>query len=677
MDAKPLSQQEFYRELVNRFFHTNSYFYHCIKNELDAVLRELQGANNHEYLLLGNLFDNLVSAHDTVAELGRLTAIKGFSEFGEKLTQGIQFLHDIDLDSERMKIEIESLAHSMFNSVLLAFQDKDSLQQLRNMLGADFRDEPASDLQEDRDRPDEEFQLSAGLMAEAQEYGSDQPLFEDRAGVFSDEESSRVNEIEETSFDPISEDDPTEDNENGQDERFRDLALENDDPALTNEVGSNDLFSDDHIDLDVELLLEDDLKVYDDIGMPPEPMPALEDTSPQFPERCEPEAEHTSEPPVKHETDDAAPAPRNSEPDRKPRLHEPEVVVKYFCQEVRDHLAELDEVLAKLKSEPTQADLWEKSDAIMDSIVMTSVIYGFEAFEQITAKAKKLIARTRSDEESGYDRAVVIVTKTRQVLNYFLANNPERIESKLVKQFTTKLTTPLVPSEPTGRALPAIHAREGRIPGTERDGETETGNKRTEVQGLKLPGEDDAEVMNLIAEITREKEEKNSASKRESKENRLGTRPGETLEDNEFVDKRPSPPVNTSKSQAHMTIYRRGAEVYLNAMEEALIALDANGQNKTALDDLEVAANALYGLTLKLNLEEIGRFPDLLLTLLRDVLATNYSFSSHELALMKHVTQYFRNLQSVEQTKERQFMQMLTSLKDLDARVKNYVRSSQ
>ncbi len=137
MSQTILSEQNFHKQLVHRFFHPNSYFYHCIQSELEIVLSQLYGPEKDHYLLLGNLLDKLVSASDSFQELQKLVKIPGFAEFEDKLTQGTRYLYSADIDTEGMKAEIEGLAHSMFNSALLAFQDEDSMRLVKPYLGVE------------------------------------------------------------------------------------------------------------------------------------------------------------------------------------------------------------------------------------------------------------------------------------------------------------------------------------------------------------------------------------------------------------------------------------------------------------------------------------------------------------------------------------------------------------
>ena len=137
MPVKPneLSIDHFRTELINRFFHSDSYFLLCFGHHLQAFLDEGGNSNNNEYLLVGNLMDKLVASQNVTPELESILALQGFEEFKERLSKGIQYLYESDLEPEKMKIEIESLAQSMFGSTVAAFQNEESNHEIKSLLG--------------------------------------------------------------------------------------------------------------------------------------------------------------------------------------------------------------------------------------------------------------------------------------------------------------------------------------------------------------------------------------------------------------------------------------------------------------------------------------------------------------------------------------------------------------
>ncbi len=578
MAGRPLSYEAFYRELVERFFDSNSYFYHCIKNELDVVLNEVQAGNKKEYLILGHLFDALVSKGETAATIEKLLAIPGFEEFGDKLTQGIRFLYDTRLDAERMKIEIESLAHSMFNSVLLAFQHPNTLSELKRLLN--LSGEP---------------ECSGSVGREATPDHDDE--------------------------------DEVEDEGEGEDE-----------------------------------LVASEMPDYKNGNLSEHPFEEKSESANELERADSGHSEHATEP-FRHD---------DSERMLQELRHEPQVVVKYFCEEVNKQLDALEGVSEELAKDPDSAnpEIWKRTDEIIDSVVMTSVIYGFEAFEEITSKAAKLISRTR-DEENGCERAFIIIKKATQMLRRFLDGNPEHIESRLVKQFTARLNTPSPASDSAKPAEVDAGAPTAAPPASESEVQANDTTKASAEQpeqtekAFKLPGEDDDEVMSLIAEIRNERKKiQDPAAEHDNEESQKFAADNSFLEESVPWRNSPAPAENAMQN------YRRNAELYLSVIRDALTLLESQRQNKRALEDLELAANALYGLSLKLNLTAIGKLPDLLLGLIKEVLATGYAMSDADIELIRQAVDQFGELRNEDRTNSDDFLQVLKSVEELSARIK-------
>ncbi len=179
---------------------------------------------------------------------------------------------------------------------------------------------------------------------------------------------------------------------------------------------------------------------------------------------------------------------------------------------------------------------------------------------------------------------------------------------------------------------------------------------------IKIPGEDDEEIHSLIAEISRETALQNSNSNMEKLkivETQLNM--AEVIHVNELT------PVDVKS----FSTYRQQAELYFNVIEEALITLERHHSNKTALEDLELASNALYGLSLKLNLDPIGKFPDLILTLIKNILATNYTITEKDHALIRKGFNYFKNLGNLEELDGSKFDQIIRAIVAFNEQVKN------
>lgn len=129
-----LSESNFRTELINRFFHTNSYFFRCLNRELESVLADPDHATSEAYLLLGSLFDKLVASQNKLALLETLAKLDGFEVFNETLDHGIDFLRNSSSDCEKLKKEIEDLAQSIFDAAANALREEETRNGLRKIL---------------------------------------------------------------------------------------------------------------------------------------------------------------------------------------------------------------------------------------------------------------------------------------------------------------------------------------------------------------------------------------------------------------------------------------------------------------------------------------------------------------------------------------------------------------
>lgn len=554
-------EKEFYCELVNRFFNENSYFFHCINHELDGVLTETKDVDNEIYLMLGNFFDKLISKEDVAAELESLKQGNEFFEFVDKLEQSVSFLHNNELDTERMKIEIEGLAHSMFNSALLAFQTPSTTTQSKNYLN---NDEVGS-----------EKIKETGIS----ELSSTEPVNVE-SGIFSDETES------------------LKESQGNADEKDFHLEAE--------------------LDKDVRLTggLNNRRSIEDSSDIP------LKD---------------------KHLTP------------------QPASFLSVFIIETKQKIDSLNKIIQK-KNITNKS--WKESTDIIDSIMMSSVIYGFEAYEQIAVKSKKQLKKYISSAQ--FKEARVLLEGTIDNLNSLVEkNDPENVNQTFIKNATEKLlTSQNNQSESSVAALTVektAHPEKKRPTKQAIEISDDIAPPQDVIQ-IKIPGEDDEEIHSLIAEISKE-----SALIQPAWNSEQTVTPEPRFETEEVIRVNAPKPVEDKT----FSLYRQQAELYFSVIEEALITLERQRRNKTALEDLELASNALYGLSLKLNLDPIGKFPDLILTLIKNILATNYTITEKDHALISKGFSYFKSLGNLEELDEGKFNEIIKAIISFDKQVKN------
>lgn len=589
MSKNPLTEIEFQRELINRFFHPSSYFFCCINHELEPLLKEVSKREEEKYLLLGNLMDKLVAAEDAVGELESLVKIDAFAEFNDKLFQGAQHLYTIHLDSERMKIEIEGLAHSVLNSALLAFEDETAVAELRLFLSVngvepDQTESPIIDTQESPELPSEQF-------------SSNQAEF-DLAGEKSlpDEPDVAGQDVQETPADT-------------------DVSAIAEDGSISNKEGSSRV---------------------SDVGV--ETRPKIE------------------------------------------MSEEPASVIAAFGEKVRHLMAPMADLVARLSpSEMCAADL-NKCAEVLESVTMTAMIFGFEAFEQITSKARKAVLKVRELEDYAVGHAVAVVTGG--ILTSLL-ENPENVATATVKKSTERILQLL--AKPQEEPEIDDDPEEPSDPHDELELPAEEDSSALEETEFNLPGEEDDEIRTLISEINREQAQQGNGKdagvgddtvEGKDKPESDGQKP-----DSSNSDGKQSAPVAAhairAVHQGKLSIYRQQSELYFSVIEDALQTLEKQQNNKTALEDLELASNALYGLTLKLDLDPMGAFPNVVLNLIKNMLATNYSFSAVEHKLIRNAFRYFESLETPEETSGEEFQAVLASVNDLNMRVQRGASAQQ
>ena len=334
-----LSKSEFYHNLVNSFFHSNSYFFRCINQALELARKQVQNGNYAKYVLLGNLIDNLVVAKETDNEIQQLTKIAGFEEFTTKLEQGIKFLYESDLDSEGMKIEIERLAYSMFNSALLAFQSDETIDDVKIFLEKKlYNDEPNKEL--------EALELPSNESANAE------------SDFLSDSESSltRQDEPKETDF---------------------------------------------HLDATKSTELE-----FDDKNEGGSLLMNLTERENQA---------------------------------SKPLSDAPSSFIDAFKNDISKQLIEVLRLLNDAENNSNFELVWGDIESSINSIKITSTIYGYEAFEQIASKAQIFASQFLHKEGENTDKAVQVIRQMQEILKLFIEGDPGKIDSVTVKDFTQKM----------------------------------------------------------------------------------------------------------------------------------------------------------------------------------------------------------------------------------------------
>ena len=549
VNPNELSIENFRNELINRFFHPDSYFMHCFSHHLQAFLDKGGNSNNNEYLLVGNLMDKLVACQNAIEELESVLALPGFEPFNERLTKGIHYLYESDLEPEKMKIEIESLAQSMFSSAVAALQNKESNDEIKSLLGINRT--PADNVDE----------------LELQEPSSEGPgLTKPEFSVeeIEDMDATPQNLFEEKDFLlPLDE--------------LKDANPGKLEVGLVEEDGSRNSAQDDVILINTEV-----------------------------------NQRRTS-------------------------------VFEAFQMAVGNQMDQLQNKIDLLSSKNSL----QECDEIFENIISSSMIYGFDAVEEVAAKARRFLSKV--NRKSNFDSSLVtsVLTKTISLLKRTLENGPDNVDKQAISNFSQNLLNPKT----------IFHdKKENSAARTQNDEKKDepviSGNSH--LAEFKLPGED--EIASLLSEISENSPLKKGADLQPDS-------PQESESEGLVTDITQVAPGDLLSS------YKQQAELYFGVIEQALNLLEGQPGHKTALEDVELACNSLYGLAMKMNLDSIAKTPSLMAELIRNIIGNRYSLSKNEHSLIKNSLENFHNISSVVDAETQEFKENLVSLQALNSRI--------
>lgn len=566
-----LSEQQFFEELVNRFFNQSSYFMHCINHEIEALVEDM-GPDDDDYLLLGHLMDRLVESEDKIRELETLKEIPGFSMFFERLVSGVKYLREAELDSERMKIEIEKLAQSMFGHIVDALQNQETKSQLQNILGI---------------TPSEEEQQF--------EFEIDEPSSDEPEPPEPDFNLDRETEVQ-----------PSKDETDFVAEKGIDTDVENvggyEDNSVTEGDGSS--------------------KIEEAAEFDPEPEIERE---PQFESEREFEAESHPKPEPEPEPEKIINSDPVSEP--VPVSSEPTSLVRAFETDSESHLAHLKKHLRALRENPQNWQRWQECDTLFDSIIASAMIYGFDGFEQVASKARRLISQVQNPDFDLSD-AIAVLEESVDFLHNTITSDPERPDVSQVRELSRKLLSPPEATPPKDDSDPVKK------------------NQSNEAK-FKIPGEDDEEILNLVKEISQET-------------NNPHAKPDGSPAVREVAS--PSPGDEFAKFQEQ-------AKLYYVIIEEALNVIGKNREDAQAFEDLEIAASSLRDLVFKTKTEQLGEFPEFLLSIARNSLSTSYLLSEADHQLLIECFEQFCRLRNSDDLNNSEFAKDLELIKGLNGKI--------
>ena|GEM_PF-3550006 len=660
MNPTIFSEQHFHKELVHRFFHPNSYFSHCMQGELDLVLTQLYGPEKDHYLLIGNLMDKLVSASDSYLELQNLSKIHGFAEFNEKLVQGTRYLYATDVDRERMKAEIEALAHSMFNSALLAFQDAESMTQIRSYLGLaeplvpasrEFRELPSEDPEEEMTEPNQEGREDFPEHDESGEpdvflrAGDDMEVVPEDESENDSDEGSSYELVQPTvvAATPMAQ-------EVKRPDREPESLVESFQQDLQRKLHELDtLVTADYTEKTWKRAFKQVLELVDAIGI-------------------------------------------------SAMIHGVEAVEQLALKTKKglQQLAE-EEQATQGQVVPLAHGLKKAGDTIMlgnlEKVDVETVKSLTEEILSPHVSATAPAEKVAMAEPTTQSQTEACLPQKRDGLNHAEVVVTPQAEGAMPPQAQAD-PEPFQPIDENEMLdddveAPQTDTMEGPL------------TESIDNPDFKLPGEDDQEILDLLAEVCGN-DEHDLSTGIDLDDNIVADPAGpeqtdEVVDDflsldykteestgigaepyqlSESVAKAPAPTEEaivvtsvTEDGTSPLSVYKRQARLYISVIEESIGNLAANGSAILALEDIELAANALHSLALKLDIEAMARFPDLLLTISQSAANVQYKFTESDLNVMTEALQVFRSLTNVTAVETPPFTERLTSLEALSERI--------
>ena len=442
-------QDEFRVELINRFFNSRSYFYRCLNRELEQGLQGTNRLSSEAGLLLGNLFDKLVSSTQKIELLDSLAEVEGFAGFLETLNTGVQFLRNAPLTPEQLEKEIDQLAQSVFDAAANGLEKEETRRQLSRLLnGASHAPRDASE--------GEPTAQPAPPVPESEPAGGPPEEGETKLERPPSPEEERVTTQEQTKA-----------------EQPQDFALE-----VDKEV---EPFSDETDVHDSDLDLESSAPLSNVANEEEKDVLRNGNGTDSDDGGCDYEFSEEN-----GSTDSVFRPTANLGP-------EPGALHRTFQQDAEMRLRRLGELLDSLERNPDNSVKWRACHTTVEEIATAAMIYGFEPFEQTALKTQTLIAQVRKDPKSYALAGLPRLRKVQRTLTDVLRQDPDQVDDHVVKELLAELKEPL-PRKPH-RTVSSEPKRESAPDPTPQE------QAEAPVAEFRLPGEDDEEILRLVGEI--------------------------------------------------------------------------------------------------------------------------------------------------------------------------------
>lgn len=163
---------------------------------------------------------------------------------------------------------------------------------------------------------------------------------------------------------------------------------------------------------------------------------------------------------------------------------------------------------------------------------------------------------------------------------------------------------------------------------TELSGEADRNDELQEDADLHLPGEEDADLLKLIKEIS----ENNTAGNKKAS----GDAPDQTASRGPAAGLKLKTAVPAHTTDERLLQFREEAELYFGVIGEALDTLRENPRDRLALENVELAAQSLKLFAAKIGLDALARFPELAEEYVARVIIAHKACSQEALNSIEH-----------------------------------------
>jgi hypothetical protein len=125
--------EQFYEELIKRFFHQESYFYYCLKNSLSTEPSKKQ-IDKPTSEIISTLVEFLINSKDPLTEFKEISNTQRFNNFYEIITSQLAHTNLPNLDNKQTKNFIQNVALKTLENFIQVFSKENNRLVLRSYL---------------------------------------------------------------------------------------------------------------------------------------------------------------------------------------------------------------------------------------------------------------------------------------------------------------------------------------------------------------------------------------------------------------------------------------------------------------------------------------------------------------------------------------------------------------